>query len=253
MAIVLLTMSGSVCTTNDDSCEKDIQDLWVNTSVMGAVFLGCIVGMVIMGYVGDRVGRNPTMAITMLIGTIAAIFSASFAYGSAEDIYGNIAACRFLLGVGCGGVYPLSAAKAAEDAARHLVGDRSMDIDIIASAKAFFWQVPGVVSPWLVGYCLTFSTMHINQKWRLLLGLGAVPLFIVMCLSLWEIYLRQYVVKVRANNKVGCESVDSVQNALFTRHRRDEMLADPGYRKLLFCTSICSFIFDMSFYGGRFA
>jgi MFS family permease len=252
MAIVLLTMSASVCTTDDDGCEKDVQELWVQTSVMGAVFLGCIVGMLTMGYIGDRVGRNNTMVLTMVIATIGALCSASFAFGSAEDIYGNIAICRFILGIGCGGVYPLSAAKAAEDAARHLVEDnRTVSIDIVAAAKAFFWQVPGVVSPWLVGYILTFSTLRINQKWRLLLGVGAIPLFIVMCLTLWEIYLRQHIVKVKTSNKVGCESVDSVQQALFASNRREEMIADPGYRKLLLCTSTCSFIFDMSYYGGK--
>lgn len=250
MAIVMLAMSASVCTTDDDGCQKNIQEIWVHTSVVGAVFLGCSVGMLTMGYIGDRVGRNNTLAITLLVATIGAVCSASFAFGSSEDIYGNIAISRFVLGVGCGGVYPLSAAKAAEDAARHLVEEhRAVGINIMGAARAFFWQVPGVVSPWLVGYILTFSTMHVNQKWRLLLGVGSIPLFIVMCLTLWEIYLRQYVVKVKSSNKVGCESVDSVQNALFAKHRRDEMLVDPGYRRLLFVTGTCSFIFDMSFYG----
>ena len=72
---------------------------------------------------------------------------------------------RFLLGIGLGGIYPLSATKAAEDAAKQSKleklnklklqneGENSNSnsdsaannngVDSYAAAKSYFWQTPG--------------------------------------------------------------------------------------------------------------
>lgn len=92
-----------------------------------------------MGYAGDLFGRNRAMIFTLSLVSLAAFVSAVGPYGSASNIYIIVIICRFFLGVGAGGVYPLSATKAAEDA-----GDgHGTSVDIIAASYAFFWQVPG--------------------------------------------------------------------------------------------------------------
>lgn len=250
IAITLLVMSASICTTDDNSCQDNIQEIWVQTTANSIVFVGCILGQLSMGYFGDKLGRNNALLVTIFIGIIGAVSSSVFAFGSPEDIYGNIVICRFILGIGCGGVYPLTAAKAAEDAAVHLIDKSTDNINILAASKAFFWQVPGILTPWIIGYILTFSTINVNVKWRLLLGIGAVPLTIVFIFTCWEIYLRTKLIKPKVTNKVGTESIDSVQEALFAQNKRNILLADKEYRKLLFFVGSCSCIFDMAFYGG---
>jgi PHS family inorganic phosphate transporter-like MFS transporter len=85
---------------------------------------------------------------------------------------------RFFL-LGLGGIYPLSATKAAEDSASAAHSTNSS-----GSAIAFFWQIPGTVSPWLFSFILTYSSLSTGYHWRLVLGLGAVPPTLSIC-CLW--------------------------------------------------------------------
>jgi len=91
-----------------------------------------------MGYAGDVIGRTAAMVFTLSLISIGALLSAIAPTGTPETVYAIIVACRFVLGIGAGGVYPLSATKAAEDG-----GDHSHGVDIHAAAFSFFWQVPG--------------------------------------------------------------------------------------------------------------
>ena len=127
-----------------------------------------------MGYAGDMLGRNAAMTLTLSLVAIGALGSAAFSFGSASAVYVVIIICRFFLGIGVGGVYPLSATKAAEDG-----GDHHGNVDPTAASWAFFWQVPGTMVPWLLAYILTFSELKTSAKWRLILGLGAVPAVMV--------------------------------------------------------------------------
>ncbi len=97
-----------------------------------------------MGYAGDIFGRNTAMIITLSLVAIAALLSALAPTGSATQVYVTIIITRFFLGIGVGGVYPLSATKAAEDNSGHSDdGHGNGDVNISAAAFAFFWQVPG--------------------------------------------------------------------------------------------------------------
>jgi PHS family inorganic phosphate transporter-like MFS transporter len=91
-----------------------------------------------MGYAGDVLGRNHAMTLTLGLVTFAAMLSAAAPSGSPSSIYATIIVMRFILGIGVGGIYPLSATKASEDG-----GGGGDGIDVTAASWAFFWQVPG--------------------------------------------------------------------------------------------------------------
>lgn len=93
-----------------------------------------------MGYAGDILGRNAALVFTLSLVSVSALFSALLSQGSPTSVYATIICFRFLLGIGAGGVYPLSATKAAEDAGENSKGK---GVDILAASYAFFWQVPG--------------------------------------------------------------------------------------------------------------
>ena len=76
-------------------------------SATATVFAGSIIGQLVMGYAGDVFGRSTAMCFTLMIAGLSAIASGVFSLGSAEEIYAVIIACRFFLGIGLGGVYPL--------------------------------------------------------------------------------------------------------------------------------------------------
>lgn len=107
------------------SCSDDIgknckgggdypEPTWAKYLLMGTVFAGAVVGMLTMGYLGDAMGRRKALALTLSLTVLGSLGSAILPWGSAEVVYSIIAACRFVLGVGVGGIYPLSATSCAE-------------------------------------------------------------------------------------------------------------------------------------------
>ena len=77
---------------------------------------GSIVGQLGFGYLGDRVGRTRLYGIELVVvifSTIA-IGSGSTGYHGTLSFVGWLAAWRFMLGVGIGAEYPLSATITAE-------------------------------------------------------------------------------------------------------------------------------------------
>ena len=181
ISVVLLVMSASVCTTDDDSCRAGEQAAWVHSASTSTVFLGAITGQLTMGYAGDVFGRNAAMTLTLSLVAVSALLSAVLPLGDAPTVYIFIIVSRFILGIGVGGIYPLAATKAAEDGAQ---GGKSVKVS--SAAWSFVWQVPGTMAPWAMAYVLTYSGLSTDMKWRLLLGLGAVPAAIVVALSTIE-------------------------------------------------------------------
>jgi MFS family permease len=175
ISIALIVMSKSVCTTSEEDCKNGDQEPWVHSSATAAVFAGSIFGQLTMGYAGDVFGRTNAMGLTQGIAIISALFSAILPTGSADQIYSTIIACRFFLGIGLGGVYPLAATKAAEDSAS---GGHT---NPAAAASSFFWQTPGSFAPWIIALIFTsIDSLSTNMRWRLLLGLGVIPCSIVL-------------------------------------------------------------------------
>ena len=152
------------------------QQSWVVTQNMSVIFIGCILGQFTMGYAGDLIGRSRALSLTLCIAAAGAIGSAAAAWGSPSAIYGTVIAFRLVIGYGLGGVYPLSATKAAESDDSNSVG---------STAWAFFWQGPGMCAPYVLA--LLFRAVLRSKlqglQWRGLLGLGAVPALLVVVMS----------------------------------------------------------------------
>ena len=68
-----------------------------------------------MGFLGDVYGRIEGLMITMIIAMIGVLSSSMLSLGSATSTYAIVVASRFLVGIGLGGIYPISAVKSAEN------------------------------------------------------------------------------------------------------------------------------------------
>eukprot|EP00606_Chrysophyceae_sp_TOSAG23-5_P000129 GSChrysophyteH2.ASY1.ANO1.1047.1 assembled CDS len=169
-AVAMVIMGTTYCTSTLDECKQGIQEAWVTGTLNGITFLGAVCGQLGGGAVGDMIGRSNAFLATMSLATVGNVLSAILPSGSADSVYVSITVCRFFTGLGLGGVYPLSATKAAED-------DGSEDgktVDPRGAAFAFFWQMPGIAGPWMLGILTAHSPIGVEAKWRLLLGFGAV-------------------------------------------------------------------------------
>lgn len=189
VAVALLIMSQSVCTDNILNCNKGMQAEWVQGTSTAGIFIGSIVGQLSLGFLGDLFSRNAALSWTMFIALTSSIITAAVSLGSPESIYAVIVTFRFLLGVGLGGVYPLSATKASEDASASRDADKQLNSE--ASSWAYFWQLPGFFFPWLLGYIFSYCDLSQETQWRLILGIGAVPSFLTILLLLIEDELKK--------------------------------------------------------------
>ena len=147
---------------------------WAKYALLGTVFAGAMVGMIGIGVLGDILGRRLGMAATLSLVIAGALGSAVLPWGDGDELFGILAACRFLLGVGVGGIYPMAAASAHEGASSKGASSR---VASAAVGYAFFWQSVGQLSPSLVALLLLLAPSGpgvSSWQFRVLLGAGAI-------------------------------------------------------------------------------
>ncbi len=121
---------------------KDFGLTETQLGTLGTVGLfGTMIGALIMGYLADRIGRRPTIAVSV---AGFGVFMLGFAYA---DTYGHLVALRFVSGLFLGGVLPLTWALAAEYAPKRF---RVTAVSIIMVGYTLGGAAGGPVSNWLV-------------------------------------------------------------------------------------------------------
>lgn len=123
--------------------------------------LAAALGSLIFGRLADRIGRHAIYNSTLVVLAIGAVASAF-----APNVFWLLI-CRFILGLGIGGDYPLCATLMSEYANRR---DRGKLITMVFSMQAL-----GLILGPLVAIVLLLSGLHHDLVWRLMLALGAVP------------------------------------------------------------------------------
>jgi MFS family permease len=133
------------------------QTSWVTGSAILAAFFGAIV----FGRIADVVGRKTVytaVAVIMIVGALTSAFATGFVF---------LVIARFVLGLGIGGDYPVSAVLMSEYSNRQ---DRGRLVGLVFSMQAL-----GLIVGPLVALVLLAAGVHNDLTWRILLGLGAVP------------------------------------------------------------------------------
>ncbi|KAJ8605393.1 hypothetical protein CTAYLR_002415, partial [Chrysophaeum taylorii] len=210
---------------------------WVNQQCKSAVFIGCILGQCCMGYVGDLVGREPALRMTLALSAFGAAMSAALPWGDATTVYIIIIACRFVIGFGLGGVYPLSATSAAEadddDELRRGVERGLAQGGGGGSRGRRLLQTPGQMAPYLVAIVLraVMQSEDESLQWRLLLGIGALPATTVVLLN-------------RPKTKA-----PHVSKTLKTNKALSATLRDPATWRKMAGTGGGWLLYDIAFYG----
>ena len=209
-----------------------------------SAFVGCIIGMLTFGYLGDRFGRRRAMALTLAISTLGAAMSGLTAGVDGSNIEASIIAWRVMLGIGLGGAYPLSATLAYEsvsdeDAYRASSADRQKSAELKV-AYANFWQCVAVEAL----YCITLVVLALpgsyTVDWRLVLALGAVPC-LVSAASLWAIGLVESAEFSAVTQTHGAALLSP--GDFLARVRRD------GHLTSLVAASMCWALYNMVAYG----
>jgi MFS transporter, PHS family, inorganic phosphate transporter len=202
----------------------------LNSTMLAAAFLGALV----FGRYADVVGRKRVywlVAAVMIAGALGSALSGSFWV---------LIGFRFLLGVGVGGDYPVSAVMVSEYANRK---DRGKLVGMVFGTQAL-----GLIVGPLVALALLGSGASDDVAWRVLLALGAVPAAAVIYLRCRMPESPRYRAQVQERAaSPGDQPGDSA-----------ELAHQPGLRAFLTSrrwlitlagTAGCWFLLDYAYYG----
>ncbi|KAF8180021.1 major facilitator superfamily domain-containing protein [Mycena galopus ATCC 62051] len=161
--------------------------------------VGNLFGQLFFGWLADIVGRRRMYGLELVILIVGTFAQATAGGGEAMDIIAMLILWRFIVGVGIGGDYPLSATISSEFASTRIRG-RMMTAVFAAQGWGNFaaslvatiitigfkqtlaeeFPVDGCSCDVAHEICRASSSLghtfnHVDQMWRLLIGLGCVP------------------------------------------------------------------------------
>lgn len=207
--------------------------------------IAAFVGAFVFGRLADRYGRKKIYGVEaalMAIGALASAFAPSILW---------LLVARFIMGIGIGGDYPVSAVLMSEYAN---VKDRGKLV-----AMVFSMQALGLIAGPIVALTLLASGIPGDIAWRLMLGLGAIPALGVIWMRRTMPESPRYTAQVvgdgrnAANNLIhfGGKPVADVTGDSKTAPRMTlgQLLRTPRYLRTLIGTAGTWFIFDYAYYG----
>jgi MFS family permease len=213
--------------------------------VTGAALLGAVLGAFVFGRIADVLGRKSVyvlVAAIMIAGALASAFSPNFIF---------LVLARFVLGLGIGGDYPVSAVLMSEYSNR---SDRGRLVGMVFSMQAL-----GLIVGPLVGLALLSSGTPQGLSWRLLLALGAVPAAGVVYLRSKVPESPRFQARVQGEGERAAREAAAFSQGVLAasamsaegtrRMGLQEFLANPRMLLLLASTAGSWFLFDYAYYG----
>jgi MFS family permease len=207
--------------------------------------LGAFFGALIFGRIADVFGRRAVyvvVACVMIVGALASALATNLVW---------LVAARFVLGLGIGGDYPVSAVLMSEYSNRF---DRGRLVGLV-----FSMQAAGLIVGPIVGLTLLSSGINHDLVWRLMLGLGAVPAAAVVYLRTKMPESPRYQEQVRGKADVaaqqlalyseGAVSGSAQPQPVAGRMGLHQFLTNPRMLRLLLGTAGSWFLLDYAFYG----
>jgi MFS transporter, putative metabolite transport protein len=205
---------------------------WQIGTVQSAVPLGAMLGAVLAGWLGDRLGRNRILAWNFLLLVIVGLFS-SFVFD-----YHSVCFIRFFDGFLAGTLYPLCAAYLTE-----MTPERSL-----ARQTAVLMFVNCLAAP---AGCITaillslFCNEHI--LWRILLSAHVVPALFAYA---WTKQLPESGAWMLCENQA--HVIAHEKRSPWYHFTSIRILFSESYRNMTICLIGAWFLMDVAYYGINF-
>lgn len=207
----------------------NLTPVW-SSFISSSALVGAIIGQLFFGILSDRLGRkfiSIATIILVLLGCILSAFCFDGILGTSIFLWLGIS--RFILGVGVGGEYPLSATIASESS----TDKKSKDSRV---AMVFSMQGFGsLMSAIVVLVLLSIFPNHLDIVWRFALGFGAVPAIIAF---VFRVIMEE------------THEFKTIQKTSFWEETVSRISIIWNYHKLdLLGTTMTWLIFDITFYA----
>ena len=213
--------------------------------VNSITLISAFVGAFVFGRVVDLVGRKKIYgleAALMVGGAVASAFAPDLIW---------LLIFRFVLGLGVGGDYPMSAVLMSEFSNRN---NRGKLVGLVFSMQAL-----GTVAGYVAGLALLSAGVNGDLTWRLLLGLGAVPAAAVIYLRRRMPESPRYLAHVKGRSADAAAAVRTFSEGVLdagatpdgrgTRLTLWEFLSNRRHLLVLLGTAGSWFFFDYAYYG----
>lgn len=237
-------------------------------SLLGSTaLLSAALGSLLFGHLADLIGRKAIYGYELIVLAAGAIASALSPNIIVLLIF------RFMLGLGIGGDYPVSATLMSEYANRR---DRGKLITMVFSTQAL-----GLIVGPLIAMLLLFSGLNVDITWRLLLAFGAIPSLATFSLrrqitesprfalaqgNLYEVSRAIALASGQApaptttagKASTGTSNRNSTSSERSASHPLDGVLSRPSWQEVLTTrhsllwitgTAGCWFLLDIAYYG----
>jgi PHS family inorganic phosphate transporter-like MFS transporter len=243
------------------------QDLGIKV----ATPVGTLVGQLVFGWMADVVGRKRMYGIELMIIIIATFGQALSGNANAVKIIGVLVVWRFIMGVGIGGDYPLSAVISSEFASTKIRGRMMTAVfasqgwgNFTAALVAFIITV--AYKDTIVGSPSTSNLHGLDAMWRLLIGLGCVPGVVALYFRLTIPETPRFTMDIERNVDQASTDIENVLKGKEKKLDEDapvqrinvpkaswsDFVAHFGQLKnfkILFGTAYSWFALDIAFYG----
>ncbi|CAG8627106.1 20021_t:CDS:2 [Dentiscutata erythropus] len=228
---------------------------------------GTLIGQIFFGWSADRYGRKKIYGLELSIMVVATIGSAMVADSFATTIWGSLVFWRFILGIGIGGDYPLSAVITSEFATIKKRGAMMAAVFAMQGFGILSAAIISVVTLTIFREKIMHDLRYIDCVWRIVLGFGVVPATTALYFRLTIPETPRYTMDVMQDIE---RAAHDINNALL-KNKRDVHTQDkPTFAvetpratwedfknyfsqwengKLLIGTSISWFVLDVTFYG----
>jgi len=260
------TMLGYVYRSAQKSALSANQDLGIKI----ATPVGTLVGQLIFGWLADVVGRKKMYGIELMIIIVGTLGQTMAGQAHGVNIFNVLIVWRFIMGLGIGGDYPLSAVISSEFSntktrgrvmtavfASQGWGQFTAALISLILVAAFKKQMinDGIVDP-----------KHVDNMWRILIGLGMVPACIALYFRLTIPETPRFTMDVERNYNQAKQDVEAMissgkfvvdPDAVVQRVEAPKASWKDFFRhfsrwengKVLLGTSYSWFALDIAFYG----
>lgn len=205
-------------------------------SINMATLVGTLIGQVVVGVLGDRLGRKKMygpLLILIIVGTVG-LSLVSKGVANSVNVLGWVVSWRILMGAGIGGDYPLSAVITAEFAPRRHrarmlatvfyaqpIGQLLACIVAVITTASFQASISGTSGNASPTNC-TGACLHATDKiWRWIVGFGAIPPAFAVLLRYWIPESPRYLLEVEGD-PMGFEAADYPREKYYAAPLWDE-------------------------------